>query len=100
MTSVNCKTIGTVNRMSSNWHSRQDTQQVGKPEAPLDGGSQWPTDNMWYCVSATLVAWAPVEDWEAVDSSPDSAEKALKAVSSHLPMEAAWTAAGTVGWIS
>ena len=59
--SVNCKTIGTVNRMSSNWHSRQDTQQVGKPEAPLDGGSQWPTDNMWYCVSVTLMAWAPVE---------------------------------------
>ena len=41
-----------------------------------------------------------MEDWEAVDCSPDSAEKALKAVSSHLPKEAAWTAAGTVGWIS
>ena len=47
-----------------------------------------------------LLVWAPVEDWEAVDGSPDRAEKVLKAVSSHLPKEAAWTAADTVGWIS
>ena len=25
-----------------NWCSWQDTQQVGKPEAPLEGGSHWP----------------------------------------------------------
>ena len=25
-----------------NWHSRQDTQQVGGPEAPRDEGNQWP----------------------------------------------------------
>ena len=31
-----------------NWHSWQDIQQVGEPEAPLDGGSQWPPDSIWY----------------------------------------------------
>ena len=51
-------------------------------------------------MAVILLVWAPLEDWEAMGSSLDSAEKALKAVSSHLPMEAAWTAAGTVGWIS
>ena len=55
---------------------------------------------MWYCVSATLVAWAPVEDWEAVDNSPNSTEKMLEVVSSGLPNKAACTATGTVGWIS
>ena len=55
---------------------------------------------MWYCVSATLVAWAPVEDWEAVDKSPNSTEKMLEVVSSSLPNKAACTATGTVGWIS
>ena len=46
-----------------------------------------------------LLVWAPVEDWEVVDSSPDSFEKALQAVSSRLPNKAAQTAAGSVGWI-
>ena len=82
-----------------NRHSQQDTQQVGKPEAPLDGGSQWPADSKWYCVSLTLLAWAPGEDWEAVDRSPNSAEKALEVVSSFLPNKAPCTAVGTVGWI-
>ena len=54
---------------------------------------------MWYCVPVTLLAWAPVEDWEAVDRSPNSTEKALKVVSSCFPNKAACTAAGTVGWI-
>ena len=38
---------------------------------------------MWYLV-------APVEDWEVVDGSPDSLEKALQAVSSHLPGKLAY----------
>ena len=41
----------------------------------------------------------PVEDWEAVDGSPDSTEKALQATSSHLPSKAARTAAGNMGQI-
>ena len=40
-----------------------------------------------------------MEDWEAVDSSPDSIEKALQTGSSHLTNKVAWTAAGTVVWI-
>ena len=46
-----------------------------------------------------LLVWAPVEDWEAVDGSLDSFEKALQAVSSRLQNKAAQTAAGSVGWI-
>lgn len=34
---------------------------------------------MWCHVAAILLAWALVEDWEAVDS-PDSIEKALEAL--------------------
>ena len=43
-----------------NWHSWQDTQRVGESEAPLDGGSQWPPDSIWYCVASVLLTWAPV----------------------------------------
>ena len=46
-----------------------------------------------------LSAWALVEDWEAMDRSLDSIEKALQVVSSWLPNKAALTAAGTMGWI-
>ena len=79
-----------------NWHSQRDTQQVeglepsqkkrqqetqqvGKPEAPLDGGSQWPLHSMWYRVAVILLMWALVEDWEVMDGSPDSIEKVLEA---------------------
>ena len=41
----------------------------------------------------------PGEDWEAVDGSSDSIEKVSQAMSSHLQDRAAWTVAGTVGWI-
>lgn len=47
---------------------------------------------MWYHVAAILSAWDLVEDWEVVDSSLDSIEKVLQAVSSHLPNKAAQTA--------
>ena len=53
---------------------------------------------MWYHVAEILLAWALVEDWEAV-GSPDSIEKLLEAVSFHLLNKAAQTAAGSVGWI-
>lgn len=49
--------------------------------------------------SRVLLVWAPVEDWEAVDGSPDSIENVSQAVSSHLQDGVAWTAAGPVGWI-
>ena len=51
---------------------------------------------MWYHVAEILLAWALVEDWEAV-GSPDSIEKLLEAVSFHLLNKAAQTAAGSVG---
>ena len=54
---------------------------------------------MWYHVAAILSAWALVEDWEVVDGSLDSIEKALQAVSSSLPNKAARTATGTMRWI-
>ena len=47
-----------------------------------------------------LLVWALVENWEAMDSSPERTEKALEVVSSCLPSKAAWTAAGTVGGFS
>ena len=40
-----------------------------------------------------------MEDWEVMDSSADSIEKALQALSSCLLNKVVWTAAGTVGWI-
>ena len=40
-----------------------------------------------------------MEDWEVMDSSPDSTEKALKALSSYLLKKVVPTAAGTVGWV-
>ena len=63
---------------SSQKKKQQETQQVGKPEAPLDGGSQWPLYSLWYCVAVILLAWALVEDWEVVNGSPDSIEKVLE----------------------
>ena len=68
--------------------------------AQLDGGSQWPPYSMWYHVAVILLVWALVEDWEAMDSSPERTEKALEVVSSCLPSKAAWTAAGSVGGFS
>ena len=49
--------------------------------------------------SRALSVWVPVEDWEAVDGSLDSTEKALQVVSSRLPDKVACTATGTRGWI-
>ena len=66
---------------------------------PLDGGSQWPPYSVWYQVAAIFLVWAPVEDWETVDGSPDSIEKVLQAVRSHFLNKVAGTATGTVGWI-
>ena len=54
---------------------------------------------MRFWVAAILLVWAPGEDWEAADGSPDSTEKALQVVSSSLPNKAARTSAGTVRWI-
>lgn len=65
----------------------------------MNGGSQWPPHSLWQQVAVVLLVWAPVEDWEAVDGSPDSIEKASQAVTSHLQDGAAWTVAGTMGWI-
>ena len=62
-----------------NWRSWQDIHRVGEPEAPLDGGSQWPLHSMWYRVAVILLMWALVEDWEVMDGSPDSIEKVLEA---------------------
>ena len=46
-----------------------------------------------------LSACAPVEDWEAVDTSRDGTEKVLQVVSSHLPNKAARSVSGTMGWV-
>ena len=55
--------------------------------------------SLCYQVAAVFSVWTLMEDWEVVGSSPDSIEKALQVVSSHLPDKVAWIAAGTVGWI-
>ena len=55
---------------------------------------------MWYQVAMVLSAWALVEHWEAVNSSPDSTEKVLQVVNSHLLDKVAQTAAGTMRWFS
>ena len=51
------------------------------------------------CIPTNSVRGFPVEDWEAVDGSLDSTEKALQVVSSRLPDKVACTATGTMGWI-
>ena len=79
--------------------NQQVTQQVGDPEAPLNGGNQWPPYSIWYQVATIRSVWAPVEDWEVVDSLSDNTEKVLQMVSSHLPKKATWTIAGTARWI-
>ena len=56
--------------------------------------------SMWYRVAVILLVWALVEDWEAMDSSPERIEKALEVVSSCLPSKTAWSATGTVGGLS
>lgn len=54
----------------------------------------------WYLEAGVLSAWAPVENWEVVDRSLDSTEKALQVVSSRLPEKvASATATGTMGWM-
>lgn len=52
---------------------------------------------MWYHVAAIFSAWAPVEDWEEVEGSQYSIEKALQAGSSHLLNKVARTVAIIVG---
>lgn len=44
----------------------------------MDGGSQWPPPSMWYQV-AMVLAWAPLEGWEAENGSSPTLEK-LKSV--------------------
>ena len=61
--------IGIANRISHTTGSQQSTQQVGEPEAPLDGGSQWPLYSVWCHVAGILSVWALAEDWGAVDGS-------------------------------
>ena len=66
----------------------------------MEGGSQGPPHSMCYLVAVALSVWVPVEDWEAVDGSLDSTEKALQVVSSRLPEKvASATATGTMGWM-
>ena len=84
---------GEIQRYS--WRCEQDTQHTGETEAPLDGGSQRPAQSAWYPAAKVL----SVGDWDVVDSSLDSMEKALQAVSSRLPNTAAQSAAGPAGWI-
>lgn len=50
-------------------------------------------------MAAILSVWSPVEDWEAMNGSPDTIEKALHAMTSHLPNKVAWIHAWTEGWI-
>ena len=54
---------------------------------------------MWYNVATIILVWALMGNWEVVDRSLDSIEKALHVVSSLLPDKAAPTAAGTMQWI-
>ena len=49
---------------------------------------------MWYLVAVIPSVWVLLEDWEVVDISPDSIEKALQVVSSHLPDNVAWPTIG------
>ena len=46
---------------------------TGETEAPLDGGSQRAAQSAWYPAAKVL----SVGDWDVVDGSPDSIEKAL-----------------------
>ena len=49
-----CRQWGTVSRnQQDNWCGQK---QVEEPEAPLDGGSQWPPYSMWYHV-AVILSW-------------------------------------------
>ena len=50
-------------------------------------------------MAAILSAWPLVENWEVVDGSPESIDKALQAVSSLLLNKVSWATAGTVAWI-
>ena len=50
-------------------------------------------------MAAILSTQALVEDWEVVNGSLDSIEKALYVVSSHLPDRVAQTATGIMGQI-
>ena len=61
-----------------NGHSQQDTQKVEESKTLLDGRSQWLPYSMWYLVAMVLSAWAPMEDWEAVNGSPDNIEKTFR----------------------
>ena len=67
-----------------NGHSQQDTQKVEESKTLLDGRSQWLPYSMWYLVARVFLVWALVEDWEVVDWSPNSLEKVLQGVNSHL----------------
>ena len=48
-------------------------------------------------MAMVLSAWAPVEDWEAVDRSPYHIEKVLQVISSRLPDKVTQTTTGTMG---
>ena len=90
--SSTCFAYTVFGNQQDSWHSWKDTQQVGEPEATMDGGHQWPPHSMWYLVAAVLLVWALVKDWKVVDRSWVSPAKALQVVSSILPDKAACTA--------
>ena len=81
-----CLTYPGFSDKQENCHSRQDSQQVGEPEAPVDGGSQWTPHSMWYLVATVLSVWAPVEDWEMMDTSQ---WKAFPTFLAHIKMRPA-----------
>lgn len=71
----------------------QGSQQVERPEAPADGGHQWPPQQMWHQVAVALSARALLGDGGAADGSLATIQKVLQAGSSCLLSELARTAA-------
>lgn len=77
--------------------SWQDTQQLEKPKRLHRMEESSGHQIVCEYSAAVISAWALVEDWEAVDNSPDSIEKVLQVVSSFLPKKVAQMATCSMG---
>lgn len=64
----------------------------------VDGGAfECPPMDMWSEVACLLQDWAPLQDWEEAEATPEAVNLALSKIVNSLKKQSVHEAAGTVG---
>ncbi|KAM5224014.1 olfactory receptor 8K3-like [Hipposideros larvatus] len=56
------------------------------PRLSREDSTMWPPTVLWHLVAELLMAWAPPEDWEAVEPTPEAVREALGHMEMSIPM--------------